>query len=106
VFTKILLAVFGVDETTDLKSKITSVLTPSAEHLVNIFISEVENELPIDPIIGAISEGLDTSETSLHLRSLNSWIEHVVSVINFAEICVRVRGYLKYTLFVVEGLVK
>lgn len=87
--------VYGVDDSADASSKVTGVLAPSAEHLVKVFLSESANELPMEPVIGAILDGLATPETSLHLRSLNGWIEHNVAVTKFAEICVRVRGYLK-----------
>lgn len=79
-----------------LESKVTSVLAPSAGHIVAIFLSEGDNELPMEPIIQTILEGLKTPETSFHLRSLNAWVGHVVSVLQFAEVAVRVRGYLKY----------
>lgn len=94
IFSAILLQVYGVDDSTDTNAKVTSVLGPSAEHLVKVFLSESENELPMEPIVGAILDGLATPETSLHLRSLNGWIEHNIAVIRFAEVCTRVRGYL------------
>ncbi|CAZ84016.1 unnamed protein product [Tuber melanosporum] len=94
IFTRILSMVYGVDESSDLSSKITSVLAPSAEHIIMVFLSEGDTELPMEPIIRTIRVGLETPESSFHLRSLNSWVEHVVSVIKFAEVCVRTRGYL------------
>lgn len=95
IFSTILVKVYGVDDSTNVGSKVTSVLAPSAEHLVKVFLSENANELPMEPIIGAITDGLITPETSLHFRSLNGWINHVEAVVRFSEICVRVRGYLE-----------
>lgn len=95
IFSTILMKVYGIDDSTDVNAKVTSVLAPSAEHLVKVFLSESANELPMEPIIGAINDGLATPETSLHLRSLNGWIEHVEAVVKFSEICVSVRGYLE-----------
>ncbi|KAH8147426.1 uncharacterized protein LAJ45_08582 [Morchella importuna] len=94
IFSAILLQVYGVDDSTDISTKVTHVLGPSAEHLVKVFLSESESDLHMEPIIGAIHDGLMTPETSLHLRSLNGWIEHNIAIIGFAEVCIRVRGYL------------
>ncbi|KAL7271823.1 hypothetical protein RUND412_005392 [Rhizina undulata] len=94
IFTKILESVYGVDDSIDLNSKVTSVLTPSAEHLIKAFLSKDANELPVEPILGAIVDGIATPETTLFTHSLESWIQHVVAVLKFSEICLRVRGYL------------
>lgn len=94
IFTTILYNVYGVDESSDIENKITSVLGPSAEYLVSVFLSAGTSDLPIEPIMAAIMDGVQTPETSLYLKNLGKWVEQVVQVVRFADVLVRVRLYL------------
>lgn len=94
IFTTILSFAYGVDDTADPNNKITSVLMPSAEHLVAIFLSANASMLPLQPISETILDGVNTPESSLYLHSLRSWVGQVVQVVKFADILVRTRVHL------------
>ena len=94
VFTKIMYYVYGVDEFSDAEHKITSVLAPSAEYLVSVFLSTATSNLPIEPILGAISDGVQTPESSLYIRTLGIWVDQVINVVKLADMLARVRLYL------------
>jgi nuclear pore complex protein Nup188 len=96
IFTTILDDVYGIDEFSEAEAKITSVLGPSAEYLVSVFLGEGTSELSLEPIVGAISDGISTPETSLYLTNLASWLEQVVHIVKFADVLVRVRLYTGY----------
>jgi len=95
VFTKILYYVYGVDEFSDKEHKITSVLVPSAEYLVSVFLSTATSDLPIEPILGAISDGVQTPESSLYTQTLGIWVDQVINVVKLADMLARVRLYLR-----------
>jgi nuclear pore complex protein Nup188 len=95
-FSSILEYVYGVDEFSDSENKITSVLTPCAEYLVSVFLSAGISELPLEPIFGAITDGVQTPESSLYLRPLEAWVEQVTQIVKLADVLVRVRLYLEF----------
>jgi nuclear pore complex protein Nup188 len=94
VFTQSLYYVYGVDDISDPAHKITGVLVPSAEYLVAVFLSASDSDLPIEPISGGITDGVQTPESSLYLQTLGLWKEQVIQIVRFADMLVRVRLYL------------
>jgi len=94
IFTMILYYAYGVDEFSDADNKITSVLIPSAEYLVSVFLSAGASDLPIEPILGAIADGVQTPESSLYLQTLGVWVNQVIQMVKFADVLVRIRLYL------------
>jgi len=92
--TRILEAVYGVDDSSDPHSKVTGILATSAEHIVKVFLSDSSNSLPLQPIIGAIQDGVATPESSLFTKPLESWFSQVAGTMKFAATLVRVRTYL------------
>lgn len=97
--TRILEAVYGVDESSDPHSKVTAVLAYSAEHLVKVFLSDSTTVLPLQPIIGAIKDGVATPESSLYIEPLENWVAQVSATMKFAATLVRVRAYLGQDTF-------
>lgn len=96
IFITILDYVYGIDESSSPDKKITAVLVPSAQHLVMVFLSAATNTLALEPIIGAIVDGIQTPESSLYLHSLAAWADHVAEITRFADVLVRVRTYLRF----------
>lgn len=94
IFTAILYYAYGVDELSNAENKVTSVLMPSAEYLVSIFLTGPANDLPIEPILGVIADGVQTPESSLYLQTLQIWVDQVIRMVKFADVLVRVRLYL------------
>ncbi|KAI5811353.1 nucleoporin subcomplex protein binding to Pom34-domain-containing protein [Peziza echinospora] len=94
ILTTILNAIYGVDDISDINSKITSILAPAAQHIVNVFLADSSSTLPLQPITGALQDGLATPESSLYSKPLGNWITHVTAAMNFAATLLRVRAYL------------
>jgi len=94
ILTRILEAVYGVDDSPDPHNKVTGVLADSAEHIVKVFLSDSSNALPLHPIIGAIQDGVATPESSLFTKPLESWYAQVAGAMKFSATLVRVRSYL------------
>ncbi|KAF8467356.1 nucleoporin subcomplex protein binding to Pom34-domain-containing protein [Kalaharituber pfeilii] len=94
ILTRILDAVYGVDDSMDLKSKITGLLASSAEHLTKVFLSDSTTTLPLQPIVSAIHDGVTIPESSLYVKPLHNWVFLVTSIMQFAATLVRVRAYI------------
>lgn len=85
---------YGVDDASDPHNKVTGILASSAEHIVKVFLSDSSNALPLQPIIGAIQDGVATPESSLFTKPLEGWFVQVSGTMKFAATLVRVRAYL------------
>lgn len=94
ILRRILEVVYGVDDSPDSHNKVIGILASSAEHIVKVFLSDSSNALPLQPIIGAIQDGVATPESSLFTKPLEGWFAQVAGTMKFAATLVRVRAYL------------
>ncbi|KAI9823239.1 MAG: hypothetical protein M1819_001374 [Sarea resinae] len=94
-FTNILQYSYGIDDTTDSSKKINAVLAPSAEYLLDIFLSPTSNDLPLQPLLKIFYEGLGTPNSTLFLCNLEFWTAQVRSVLDFSTMVIQVGRLLK-----------
>src|SRR5690606_16520309 len=65
------------------------------EQIVRIFLADAPGSLSVPPFTGAIVDGVDTPETSLHTKTFEAWVAHTASMLEFASALIRVRMFLK-----------
>ena len=82
VFDRILSVCFGTDDKTDLTSKLTGSLAPSAAYLSDTFLSQGPNDLSLKPLIIALVDGIQTpfDTTTTVLSAL--WLAKTSSSLN------------------------
>ncbi|KAJ5247538.1 hypothetical protein N7468_002521 [Penicillium chermesinum] len=85
IFERIIYCAYGINEETKLDSKITGVFSTSAVYLLDMLRPRSTADLPFNPLLRLISEGLYTPSTSL-LRYLNL-VENQVS--STLKLCVK-----------------
>ena len=65
IFERILSYCHDTDDNTELSKKLSSALAPSAEYLLDVFLSSSSNDLPLQPLIQCIREGVDTPTNTI-----------------------------------------
>lgn len=68
IFQKILNCCFCANDSPDLSRKLTHALAPSAEYIIDVFLSRSSNDVTVLPLIHILGEGMTTSSNSLPTR--------------------------------------
>ena len=92
-FNSILRHTYGVDDSSDLNSKVTGVLAPISTYLTDVFLNTSSNPA-IGPIIRVFPEGVDIRETTLFLGTLASTTKLVRDALALSTTLVQVRHLL------------
>lgn len=69
-FEKILYYAYGIDETEDSESKITGIFSASASYVLDVLRPASKDELPFNPVLRIIIDGLQTPTSTMYLRRL------------------------------------
>ncbi|KAL1969435.1 hypothetical protein VTN77DRAFT_8873 [Rasamsonia byssochlamydoides] len=69
-FEKILYYAYGIDETEDTESKITGIFSSSASYVLDVLRPSSNDELPFNPVLRIIINGLQTPTSTVYLRQL------------------------------------
>ncbi|KAF2652752.1 hypothetical protein K491DRAFT_780808 [Lophiostoma macrostomum CBS 122681] len=88
-FTAILDYVYGVDDSPILSSKLTRLVAPVAEYLVDLYVLDSENNLPTSPILTSLLAGADVVRTSFLTKSAALWKTQTDTALIFANTLVR-----------------
>jgi nuclear pore complex protein Nup188 len=88
-FTAILDYAYSVDDSPKLSSKLTGLVAPIAEYLVDLYISDSENTLPTNPILSSLLAGADVVRTSFMMKSAALWKRQTDTALIFANTLVR-----------------
>ena len=96
IFQKIISYSFEVDDSPTNAQKLIAHLAPTADYLVDVFLSRSTGDLTINPIVHIFLEGVTTPNTTLSTRGLKYWTAQVRAVINLSTELVRVSKYLQY----------
>ncbi|MGI4812458.1 MAG: hypothetical protein ACRYGG_03840, partial [Janthinobacterium lividum] len=94
VFDRILKYSFDTNDDTDLSRKLAANLAPSAEYLVEIFLSSSPNDMPLQPLLHMINEGVNTPSNILSSRFAGVWIAQTEGALALANRLVRTNTYL------------
>ncbi|KAI9680655.1 MAG: hypothetical protein M1817_004095 [Caeruleum heppii] len=94
VFQSVLRHAFGVDDDPSVHQKLTAPLDSAASFLVDVFLGQSANNLPVLPILRIVAVGVSTPDTTLFLQSLNLWTAQVRSAVDFSTLLLRVNSLL------------
>ena len=95
IFQKILEYSFGTDDNPNLSTKLTNALAPSAEYIVETFLSRSSSEVTILPLMHILAEGVITPVTSLPTRDSHYWASEVRAVLRLVKILVETNKLLR-----------
>ena len=96
IMLKVLRYCFGMDDNPNLSAKLTGSLALSAEHLVNVFLSQSNLEVPIDPLLQTFLEGLSTKENSIFARHSFRQKAPAIAALKLSTTLTKVQKYLGY----------
>jgi nuclear pore complex protein Nup188 len=81
--------------TTELASKLTGALIPSATQIVESFLSTSSSSLRFQPILVVLLDGLETPDLTIFLNELDLWTTQVTAVFSFSSTLLRVSNLLE-----------
>ena len=94
IFQQILHYCFTVDDTLDTSSKLTGLLCPAADYLVDVFLSRSANDLLVQPLLNIFREGVATPHSTLPTRGLQYWSSQIIAALNLSTTLVRLNRLL------------
>ena len=94
IFQRVLEYCFAVDDSSDTSCKLTGLLAPTADYLVDVFLSKDTNNLLLQPLCDILREGIATPHTTLPTRGLHYWTSQVVATLRLCTALVQLNRYL------------
>ena len=95
LFEKTLSICFTIDDNLDISRKLTSVLAPAADHLLDVFLSKTANDLPIQPLLNILLEALSRPSNIITANKFyQKRVAQTEAAISFITTLVRVSQYL------------
>jgi len=88
---------------TELTTRITGVLLPSALHIADSFLASSSSSLRFQPLLVAYLDGLKSSYLTTSLNELDLWRIQVTSVLAFSKTLIRVNNYFERPTSQLEG---
>jgi nuclear pore complex protein Nup188 len=90
VFTTILKLAYGVDDAPILSSKLTKIVAPIAEYIVQLYLTKSKDDLPTNPILTSLIIGAGSNDVTLLTSSAALWKRQTQSTLALSDILVRV----------------
>ena len=94
VFNHILLRAHGIDNSSQQDRKFLDMIVPAANYLVDVFLSSVPSNLPIDSLLQILADAADTPFSTLFSGTTLSWVQQTLSALEFCNTLVRVNSLL------------
>jgi nuclear pore complex protein Nup188 len=94
IFDKILSYSFIVDDNQDISSKLQGFLAPAVDHLLNVFLSQSTNGLPIQPLIQILLEGATTPTSTISAKTSHRWVTQTQACLGLCTTLIQVNRYL------------
>ena len=91
---KVLYHCFGIDDRRDTSQKLTGALAPSAEYIVNSFLSASENDFIVTPLLNIFSMATQVHRTTLPTNKDRFLSEQTIAALRLATILISVNSYL------------
>ena len=95
IFNRVVGYCFDVNDTPDLSQKLTRTLAPSAEYIIDVFLSNSSNDVTVLPFLHILGEGITTPTTTLPTRHVQYWTAQVKEVLSLASTLIRVNLLLQ-----------
>ena len=95
IFNRVVGYCFDVNDIPDLSQKFTRTLAPSAEYIIDVFLSSSSNDVTVLPFLHILGEGITTPTTTLPTRHVQYWTAQVKEVLSLASTLIRVNQLLQ-----------
>ncbi|KAI9845181.1 MAG: hypothetical protein M1837_005066 [Sclerophora amabilis] len=95
IFNSIIECTYGVDDSTKPGKKLTCALAPSAEYLVDAFLSSSRNNLVTQAITKILEEGLHTPLSTIFVGTMQCWTSRVREALAFSTTLILASNLLK-----------
>jgi nuclear pore complex protein Nup188 len=83
-FERIIYYTHGIDETENAQSKISAIFEESAEYILDVLRPQSKDELPLNPVLRIILDGLQTPTTTVYLRQLLGYERQLITTLKLA----------------------
>ena len=93
-FEKMLIYVYGYDDTHEPSMKMTAMLAPGARYLLATFLAPSGNDLALDPLLKTLAAGTAITTTTFLSDTTTSWISRTVSTLGFVNTLLKTRTLL------------
>ncbi|MCJ1281430.1 hypothetical protein MMC26_000749, partial [Xylographa opegraphella] len=104
LFDKTLTFCFSIDDNLDISQKLTSCLAPSADYLLNVFLSKNANDQPFKPLLNILLEALSNSNNIMVAnRFYREQALQTEAAVRFITTLIRVNRYLDTPSSMIEG---
>ena len=84
----------GVDDNADLTKKMTGCVSPAADYILSIFLSQDNNDIPIRPIMEMLLEATITPNNTIAMKKSQAWRRQTISVLDLCKVLVQANTYL------------
>ena len=91
---KILQYCFGMDDNPNLGAKLIGSLAPAAEHLMKTFLPQSNVEIPIQPFLRTLLEGVSTEEQSIFVDFSARQKAQTIAILKLSGTLTKVRTYI------------
>ncbi|KAF2278844.1 uncharacterized protein EI97DRAFT_413750 [Westerdykella ornata] len=81
---------YGVDDTSELGSKLTSPVAPIAEHITTLYLSTSQRDVPTNPLLTSLLSGATVNKESFSTMSAALWKQQTETALAFSNTLVRV----------------
>ncbi|KAI9893928.1 MAG: hypothetical protein M1814_005481 [Vezdaea aestivalis] len=93
-FRNILSSVFAVDDRTELENKVLGILSPSALHLIDVFMNDNANSAITLQILESLNNGATTPSTTLFIPTFLQWTGEIRSTLALLTSLLQIRKML------------
>lgn len=94
-FANTLYFVYGVDDTESSSAKLNGVLSDLAAQIVRVFRSATSDDLPFNPVLRIIMDGLNTPTSTLFVKPSILWAVQVQRTLRLATLLIQIGGHLE-----------
>lgn len=106
IFNNILHFVYGADNHTKPEQKLTGMFAAAAKHLTEVFLSSSASNLPVQPLLKILADGVSTPYSTIFIGGTQAWIRQTRIALKYAIALIRLassqglsRSYLEMELF-------
>ncbi|EED21536.1 nucleoporin (Nup184), putative [Talaromyces stipitatus ATCC 10500] len=83
-FERIIYYTYGIDETDSQQSKITAIFQETADYILDVLRPQSKEELPLNPVLRIILDGLRIPSSSVYLHHLQRFERQLIATLDLA----------------------
>lgn len=94
IFQKILSYCFETNDNPEISQKLSSPLAPAAEYIMSVFLSKLNVDVTVLPLLHTFGEGIATPSTTLPTRGQQHWTSQVREALKLTSTLIRLNRLL------------